>query len=461
MKKVTLLIAMAALVMFAGCNKDKETQGTTLKASITQNQGDSKTSLYPISDTEAEIRWTTGDKILVSNGSTPVQFTLTNGNGFTNGTFTYNGDYTFGEMNVAVYPETATINGTTVSLTLPETQTFTATGTFGNGMNPMLGTFTNTEDLTFTSLCGVLGISLKVADGDDDIDITAIEIESKKDEKLNGKFEVDYTGSPCLEAASDNTGTNKVRLNCATTLTSDAKRFYFVVPDGTLSRGFYLKVYIDGEEEPFITDTDNDISVYWNTVNMMPDMTVTLAYVDLGLPSGLLWATRNVGANAPEKFGDYFAWGETTPKYGYTWENYQYYDGSNLTKYTGSDGLVTLLPEDDAATVNWGGNWRMPTKEEFEELYNNTTVTWTEQNGVNGLLFTASNGKSLFLPAAGEFNYYVISINDGEYWSRSLSTDNPSNAWGVCFNSFGLNQNGYADRFNGRTIRPVRATAKK
>ena len=78
---------MAALVIFAGCNKDKETQGTTLKASITQNQGDSKTSLYPISDTEAEIRWTTGDKILVSNGGTPVQFTLKDGNGSTNGTF--------------------------------------------------------------------------------------------------------------------------------------------------------------------------------------------------------------------------------------------------------------------------------------------------------------------------------------------------------------------------------------
>ena len=112
-------------------------------------------------------------------------------------------------------------------------------------------------------------------------------------------------------------------------------------------------------------------------------------YVDLGLPSSLLWATCNVGANAPEECGDYFAWGETAPKDVYSWSTYQYYDGGNLVKYTGSDGLTTLLPEDDAATANLGNGWRMPTKEEWQELYQNTTNTWTTQNGVNGRLFTA------------------------------------------------------------------------
>ena len=127
----------------------------------------------------------------------------------------------------------------------------------------------------------------------------------------------------------------------------------------------------------------------------------THEYVDLGLPSGTLWATCNVGANAPEEYGDYFAWGETAPKDVYNWSTYQYYDGSNLAKYTGSDGLTTLLPEDDAATTNWGNEWRMPTKEEWQELLDNTTNKWTTQNGVNGRLFTGSNGNSLFLPAVG------------------------------------------------------------
>ena len=131
----------------------------------------------------------------------------------------------------------------------------------------------------------------------------------------------------------------------------------------------------------------------------------THEYVDLGLPSGLLWATCNVGANAPEEYGDYFAWGEIVPKDVYNWSTYQYYDGSNLAKYTGSDGLTTLLPGDDAATTNWSNGWRMPTKEEWQELLDNTTNKWTTQNGVNGRLFTGSNGNSLFLPAPDFVTY--------------------------------------------------------
>ena len=190
-------------------------------------------------------------------------------------------------------------------------------------------------------------------------------------------------------------------------------------------------------------------------------------YVDLGLPSGLLWATCNVGADSPEDYGDYFAWGETQPKNTYNWSTYQYCNGSSntLTKYcTNSsygyngftDNLTTLLPEDDAATANWGADWRMPTKEEFQELYNNTTVTWTTQNGVNGRLFTASNGNSLFLPAAGYRRnsslYYAGS--HGNYWSSSLDTDSPNYAWSFSFYSGGYYMgNGY--RNYGFTVRPV------
>ena len=136
-------------------------------------------------------------------------------------------------------------------------------------------------------------------------------------------------------------------------------------------------------------------------------------WVDLGLPSGLLWATRNVGATSPEDYGDYFAWGETQPnKHFYDGFSYIYMErgdhGFLLTKYCNdplfgyngfTDNLTILQPGDDAATANFGG--RTPTKEEWEELMNNTTATWTTQNGVNGLLFSAINGNSLFLPAAG------------------------------------------------------------
>ena len=187
-------------------------------------------------------------------------------------------------------------------------------------------------------------------------------------------------------------------------------------------------------------------------------------YVDLGLPSGTLWATCNIGADTPEDYGDYFAWGETQPKETYNWSTYQYCMGSaiTMTKYCNNpnygyngftDNLTTLLPEDDAATANWGGNWRMPTKEEWQELYNNTTHTSAVQNGVIGWLFTAASGNSLFLPNAGY--HYGNSINYGAYyWSSSLYTDAPIAAWLLCSDYNGL----FNDfRYNGQSVRAVRS----
>ena len=155
------------------------------------------------------------------------------------------------------------------------------------------------------------------------------------------------------------------------------------------------------------------------------------AYVDLGL--SVKWATCNVGANAPEEYGDYFAWGETKPKDCYDWSTYKWCNGSNttLTKYcTDSDyGTVdnkTVLDlADDAAHANWGGAWRMPTKEEQQELQNNCTWTWTTQNGVDGYTVKSKiNGKSIFLPLAGECSGFAQSPFDfGRYWSSSVETD--------------------------------------
>ena len=188
-------------------------------------------------------------------------------------------------------------------------------------------------------------------------------------------------------------------------------------------------------------------------------------WVDLGLPSGLLWATRNVGADSPEDYGDYFAWGETSPKSVYDWSTYRYCNGdyNQLTKYCSdsnygyygfTDNLTILQPSDDAATANYGG--RTPTKEEWEELMDHTTSQWTTQNGVNGRRFTGSNGNSLFLPAAGvrlgSSLYYAGSY--GYYWSSSLSTSYPYGAW-----HFFLSDDQYVNcdyRYVGFTVRAVR-----
>ena len=212
----------------------------------------------------------------------------------------------------------------------------------------------------------------------------------------------------------------------------------------------------------FFVHVTETTTVYFSGTGLHED-----DYVDLGLPSGTLWATCNVGANAPEDYGDYFAWGETQPKDTYSWSTYQYCNGSSttITKYCTDadygnngfvDNLTTLLPEDDAATANWGNDWRMPTQAEWQELYNNTTVTMTTQNGVNGELFTAANGNSLFLPATG-FRHssslsYASSI--GFYRSSSLDIDFPEYAWHFIFESDGYGMSN-SDRNYGLPVRPV------
>ena len=190
--------------------------------------------------------------------------------------------------------------------------------------------------------------------------------------------------------------------------------------------------------------------------------------VDLGLPSGLKWASCNIGATAPEDYGDYYAWGETAPKTDYSWATYKHANGAEdkLTKYCtnatyGNDGFTdnktTLDPEDDAAHVNWGEDWRMPTDAEWWELRAQCTWTWTTQNGVNGYQVSSkTNSNSIFLPAAGyrtvtELNY-AGSYDD--YWSSSLNTGSPYNVWGNGFKSDLVSKN-FSRRSNGFSVRPI------
>ena len=207
-------------------------------------------------------------------------------------------------------------------------------------------------------------------------------------------------------------------------------------------------------------------------------------YVDLGLPSGLKWAVCNVGANQPEEYGDYFAWGDTEPNYvsqdpltwktgkeaGYTWTTYKFRtsgDGGDnvmFSKYNTSsinygpiDDKTTLELADDAARANWGSSWRMPTDADWSELIDNCTWIWTSQNGVNGGRVTSNtNGNSIFLPAAGyrdDASLYSTG-SYGYYWSSSLLTGNPKRAWYVGFYSNGFYRN-FGYRYCGFSVRPV------
>ena len=188
--------------------------------------------------------------------------------------------------------------------------------------------------------------------------------------------------------------------------------------------------------------------------------------VDLGLPSGIRWASCNIGATAPEGYGNYYAWGETTTKTDYSWATYKHANGdyNKLTKYcsyNGNNGFTddktTLDPEDDAAYVNWGGDWRMPTRAEVDELLNNCTWTWTTQNGVNGYqVASKTNGNSIFLPAAGCRDADLNNAGSyGYFWSSSLNDYYPGNTWCINFGS-DYHDRGYNSRYFGFSVRPVK-----
>lgn len=206
-------------------------------------------------------------------------------------------------------------------------------------------------------------------------------------------------------------------------------------------------------------------------------------WVDLGLPSGTLWATCNVGANSPEEYGNYYSWGETQPKVTYFWDTYRFDEGPEsspkLKKYNTDaqygivDNLTTLQQDDDAATANWGDRWRTPTDKEWKELLDNCELTWTNLNGVVGLQFTGSNGNFIFLPAAG---FYYNDVYDekcdrfnsgrcGQYWSSMLDphfndskymSKFPLLASGICFSEKDNVTSLSTFRQEGLSVRPVR-----
>ena len=192
--------------------------------------------------------------------------------------------------------------------------------------------------------------------------------------------------------------------------------------------------------------------------------TSTHEYVDLGL--SVKWATCNIGANSPEEYGDYFAWGEIAPKEEYNWSTYKWCNGSEttLTKYCtdGSYGTVDnktqLELSDDAAYANWGNGWRMPTRAEFTELYEQCTWTWTTENGINGYKVTSkSTGNSIFLPVTGlRYESSLSGVGDyGYYRSSSMGSSRSLGTWIIHINASEMGMYNDGTRHTGMSVRPV------
>lgn len=232
-----------------------------------------------------------------------------------------------------------------------------------------------------------------------------------------------------------------------------------LVNTNLFAQGF--RVYtIDGQHQEYAAENVDSI-VFFTKPTDDYQSSGTLnghEWIDLGLPSGLKWATCNVGASSPERYGNYYAWGEKTPKS-------IYYEGNSTTyglstsdlqfwAIIGSDGNLTYGY--DAATA-WGSEWRMPTHDEMKELIDNCTWTWTTQNSVGGYKVTGSNGNSIFLPAAGYMGNTDLydAGYAGFYWSATPHSNYSGGAYDLYFNS----NYGYGwscpTRVYGRSVRPV------
>ena len=240
------------------------------------------------------------------------------------------------------------------------------------------------------------------------------------------------------------------------------KALFTTTPDDTYTKDWVSGVastgtFVKNKEATWDVTGVNGVPEGWT---VLTDVPVPEA-VDLGLPSGLKWASFNVGATKPEEYGDYYAWGEVETKEDYTWETYKWCNGSNntLTKYNTQsengtvDNKTTLDPEDDVARVVLGGTWRMPTVEEAEELYNNCTWTMETVNGVSGYRATSSNSNSIFFPCNGQLDEYGLeNKNMVEVWTIKCYG---TYAYRLAKGWFGDGVFAYSERHDGLCIRAV------
>ena len=230
-----------------------------------------------------------------------------------------------------------------------------------------------------------------------------------------------------------------------------------VLPSNNFEReGYYFKYWntkADGSGISYCNESEislsNDLVLYaiWGE-GTNSNETNGHKWVDLGFSSGIKWATCNVGADTPEGYGDYFAWGETKPKNDYDWDTY------TSSSYGSIDNKETIELVDDAANVNWGVNWRIPTIEEQNELRTKCTWEWDTVNGTKGYKVTGPNGNSIFLPASGYFSYTTLNRvgSSGCYWSSSLSSRDYAS-----YLRFYSEEVEYSSEYRcyGMTIRPV------
>ena len=466
----TKWMIIPAIAITLGCTREMDANVTYIDGEFTLFASSGEEGTKTILQQDGSVFWSPGDCINVFYGNQSGMFTSANDEAVTSteftgslGSFTYDGETEF----VASYPysDATSLTGGTISISLPSDQT-AVEGTFADDLFICVA---KSKDfyLHFYNVCG--GVKFSLARDD----IKKVVFRGNNGETLAGRMGVEFTSEGKPSVTKFTTGSTFVTLFAPDGGTFKKGSFYYlVVAPQVLRNGFSMDLYTNEYVETI--KSESSVTVRRSAWGVLKDLGTSSqnievdGAVDLGLPSGLLWATCNLGATRPEGFGNYYAWGETRTKDEYSWETYKWCEGdeNSLTKYGGQygfDGKDRLDLMDDAAYVNLGGKWLIPMPEDFSELISTCTWTWTTKRGVHGFSVRGPNGNSLFLPAAGlvvdshfydeeEFAEYTTSTVS--YWypeySNALYLRGPYEDDDAYYHV-----SGYCDRYAGRTIRPI------
>lgn len=498
MKHLLFIFTAFALTIVYSCSQKESTLveerlgdvPLTVKATMA-DKSDSKTVLE-----DGNVLWTSGDAInLFFSNQSSGQFTTNIDTPSATAEFTGTLSVATGSAEIgttgkafwAVYPfnQNNTCDGSSVTLTVPSVQSSLA-GSFADKLNPSVATSPGL-DLAFYNVCAPFYFSVTQSG------VTSATFRGNNNEDVAGQVRVtmDSNGFPVAEVIS---GQGKKSITIYSPNGGGfvpGTTYVLVLLPQTLSAGYTLTLNkVDAVAECVVSKNAEFIrSQGRSKMNADDGLTYTsvpvLDAIYLGL--SVKWRNRNVGAEYPEDYGDYYAWGETEPYYteghsqdnpcsnwrdgksGYNDKSYMWWNGwYDITKYNTKsnfgtiDNKTVLEAENDVAHVKLGGNWRMPTMSEFDELTatrNNSNYTWEwmQINGHNGWQVTyLLNNQSIFLPAAGLRHSSSLKYVDsyGEYWSSSLYPDTPFYAFHMSFSS-SVAGSGYYYRNEGYSVRPV------
>lgn len=482
MKTSTIFMAMAAMALVSCSVRTEEIGQEGMPVTIHAWQEGALDTKTTLQNGGTQVYWEVADEIKVFFRGSDSRFVSQNTELATMADFT-------GSLNAVVgstegteaektlfglypYRSDATSDGTSVTTTLPAEQTARA-GSFAKNTHITMAQ-SQSLGLAFHNVTGGIRFSL-TQEG-----IKSVKFEAQNGESIAGRVKLAFSnGVPTVQEVTD--GESTITLTAPGGGVFETGKWYYIeaIP-GTLSQGFKMTFYKASLSAKLTSGNSVTIKrgIYGNIEDadkdlIFEDSGAVGEAVDLGL--SVKWASWNVGASSPEEYGDYFAWGETESKLDYDWATYKYCNGSNdsLIKYNTKssygtvDNKTTLEPEDDVAHVKWGGTWRMPTYEEWTELRDNCSWTWTNDyngTGIAGQIVTSNKAgytdKSIFLPAAGLWYGSSLDIDgsDGFFWSSSLnSAFRPDMAWGSGFDSDrGVDIAMGSDfRCDGQSVRPV------